>query len=296
MREGLVIRSLVFPIALTAGTHVVTLSLLVLTSPGNEIAIPKGSFDQELLSTLEQKGLKPLESTNVRKEVIDRRVKAGLHGRTVFSLGPLPEATLLESYLRRKSPESWQVNALVEPPRASEIPGAGRLIARLLSAIYALYGVVIGAGMIARDRDDGTLHAEFLLPIPRAAIGASRWLGASIALCASQLPALLLWDALIGIPNLPQTLGHGAAASLASTAIGIAFIGGAGVKAGFSARLAGGLTLNFSLYVLGRMIPGLAPFLPVASLGSSEAPWGPLAAALLMAGAAILLFQRVNGR
>ncbi len=296
LREGLVIRSLIFPVALTTGTEVVTLGVVAITVPDDQVAVPTSWTDDALGQLLATHQITLEPTSDPAGAVFNKEAKAGFDGSKVYTLGLPPELLLVESYLRSKHPESWQIEPVLREHRPQDLPGAGRLISRLVSAIYALYGVVIGAGMIARDRDDGTLAAEFLLPVPRFAIAASRWIAASLVLCGCQIPALFLLDALISVPDLYAQMGHGAAASLTSCAIGLAAIGSSGAKSGFSARLAGALSADFALYLAGRLIPGLAPILPVASLGQASEPWLPLILAALFALGSIFQFQRVNGR
>src|SRR5690606_3153972 len=118
---------------------------------------------------------------------------------------------------------------------------SGLVMVRLLAALFAMYGVVFGAGLVARDRDEGTLEAELALAVPRWVHGAARWIAASALLATFFGLAVQILAAFVGLPDTAATMRHGTAATSAAAAIGIAAVGRGGLRTGFSSTLAAGM-------------------------------------------------------
>jgi hypothetical protein len=292
LREGLVLRSLVFPLGITTGTLMATLMVATWLRAPAVIAVKEGWDDPILEAAAVDHGLRLVHAEDPASWVRARRAIAGTDGRTVWALGPGREAAIVESALRNDR-GAFALHPVLTLPGREVGATFGLVISRLVSAIFALYGVVMGAGMVARDRDDGTLAAELALPVPRWIHGATRFSAATLVIGGFVVPSILVWDALLGMARIDDMLRHAIAACAASTALGLVVMARSG-RSGFGGRLAGGLSAAFGLYALGRMAPAIAPYVPIASLGSEGSGWVPLVLSLLSGAAAAAAFGRVE--
>lgn len=294
LREGLVLRSLVFPLALTAGTLVATLVVVSATAVPPVVAVPPGWSDPAIEQRLAGYGFRTEPFADPMAAVLDRDARAATDGRTLWASGWTTDGIVVEAALRERHGSRFVLEPVVGLPRAADLSWAGALLARLMGAVFALYGVVLGAGMVARDRDDGTLAAEFVLPLPRWLHGASRFVAASTVLAAFVTASLLVFDALIGVPAVAAAARHSVAACTTAVAVGLVSVGRSGLRGGFAGRLAAGLATSFGLYALGVASPALAPWVPIASLGEVRGGWWPLVVSALIGAGAVVWFERSN--
>jgi ABC-type transport system involved in multi-copper enzyme maturation permease subunit len=160
----------------------------------------------------------------------------------------------------------------------------------MLMLLFALYGVVFGVAMIARDRDDGTLEAELSLPMARWVPGAARWTSSTAVLAIFLGYCVALFDALVGVPDAGALIRHGIAASGGAVCLGIAVVGRAGIRRGFSGPFAIGLTIATALLGMGIGLPRVGQWLPLASVLAGGDGWAPLTLSLLSGVVASALF------
>ena len=109
-----------------------------------------------------------------------------------------------------------------------------------MGVLFVLYAMVFAMGSVARDHDESILDVERSLPIAAWMSGLARWNATVLVLAASWALTVLLMvvmlDALAPLEHFLRGLGAIAAAA----AIGLALIGGGGLRRGFSAAFAGG--------------------------------------------------------
>jgi hypothetical protein len=165
-------------------------------------------------------------------------------------------------------------------PDTADAAPQGALFSKLVAILFTLYGVVFGLGMVARDRDDGTLEAELALPLPHWVAGATRWLSATLVLSLFYAYSVILFDAIIGVADRGAMIRHGMAATGGATALGLVAVGKAGIKQGFSGPLAGGLTATMAVMGIGLAQPDIGSYLPLASLFAGGSGWIPVGVSL----------------
>ena len=293
LRENMARRALGFPVVLTIATLLGTLAVVSLGRGVPAVAmtaIPDATVQAEL----EAAGLRVVQVDDARQAIAEGDAIFGVDGTDLYASGGR-DALIAEGVLRREAGAAWRP---VPPP----LPGRdtassqGALIATLLLAIYALYGVVFGAGMVARDRDDGTMEVELTLAVPKVVHGATRFLAASAVISLWVAMAVLFVASLLGLPDVGATLRHGVAAAGASVALGLASVGRAGLQAGFAASLAAGLSATTALLGLGYALPSVGAWLPLASLAAGGTGWMPLVGTVVLAVFAVGLFTWRSAR
>jgi hypothetical protein len=294
LRETQVIRAMMFPLILTMGTLVALIGGIAFIRTPPVIAVPTGFHDDELARVLAAQHLALHEVADPREATLLGNARAGTDGHTVFTRGPTPESLLIESVLRARHPEAWQLQPLMALPDANSKPDQVLAVAWVLAGVFALNAVVLGAAIVARDRDEGTLSVEMALPLPRWVHGATRWTASTVVLAAFVAASLASVDAMFGLPAPGATLRNAIAGCAAATAIGLGTVGRAGMKTGFASALSAGLAFAFGLFALGRIVPSIAPLLPLASIPTNGEGWVPLALSLVFGAAAIAWFGRVD--
>jgi hypothetical protein len=287
-REGLILRSLTFPTGLTVGTLVLTIGIVAWIRWDPLIAITPEV--EHLQPALMENGLRTTVVEDPKAEVEAERAWAGTDGEEIWLSGRGPKALILESVVREDVGADWRPDADVPKPPLRVAIAMGRRVVMLLGVLFALYGVVFGAGMIARDRDAGILEIELSLPLPRWVVGASRLLAGTLSLSAFLALGILMVDAVIGVPDAWATIRHGIACSAGSTCIGLLVIGRAGLKAGFTGPLTSGMSLATALIAVGLTAPDFAKWLPLASFASSASGWEALVGAAVLSVLTLVVF------
>ncbi len=280
-REGLVVRSLTFPTGLTVGTLVLTIGIVALFRWSPLISLSPDLA--ELAPLLEENGMHTMVTADPRGEVEAGRAWAGSDGHHLWTAGGGPQMVILEAVLREHAGADWRPDADVPPPPATASQAMGGRILILLGALFALYGVVFGAGMVARDRDNGTLEIELALPVPRWVHGAARLATGTLALSAFLALGILMVDAVMGVANAGALIRHGIACAGGATGIGLLAIGRGGLTTGFTGPLATGMSLATGLFAFGLAAPGVARWIPLASFSTSSSGWEALAGTALFA-------------
>lgn len=282
LREGLLLRSLAFP-ALVVVTVLLATALVVGGTTG----------PVEVGVTGEVPAL-PFPTVSVvdpAAAVEAGEVPLATDGRTLWRVRGSTEALQVEAALREHRGAGWVPDPLLSRPTPTDTAPLAAWMARAIGMIYALYGVVVGTGLVVRDRDDGSLAAERTLPVPGWWHAVSRWLGGTVVLALGWSASLALLGAVMTVPHALTMWAHGLAAASACTALGL--LGSLQSQRAFSSTLAGGLTAAFVLFGLGAAVPGLP--LPVASLaGGGSAPLALVGTAVL-AGLLALRARRTWG-
>ena len=216
LREGFVLRSLVWPAGLAAGTLLMTLMVFAVVKESQFIAVP-ADLDPDLIERFQQEGWSPKISSDLEATMVARESWAATDG-TVMWRNWRPESLRLESILRQRKGAPWRPEMQVKMPTAAEAAPQGAVFTKLVAILFTLYGVVFGLGMVARDRDDGSLEAELALPLPHWVAGATRWLAATLVLSLFFGFSVVLFDAIIGVYESGALIRNGIAATGGATA------------------------------------------------------------------------------
>lgn len=287
LRESMVRRALGFPVILVGLTLALTL-LVVGVFRGPSVVAHSDPLPLAQQAALAEAGFAIRQVDDPKAEIAAGRAVLGLTSERWWSAGSR-WSIQAESVLRRAEGAPWWPTP-PPLPTATESAAQGSVMASLILAIYSLYGVVFGAGMVARDRDQGTLEAELSLPIPSWLHGLSRWLAASLILGLWMVLGVAFVTALVGTPE-PWSLARiGTAGALGSVAIGLGAVGRSGLQTGFAATLASGLSAATGLFGIGYALPAIGAWLPLASILTGGEGWGALLTSALMGVAAVGLF------
>ena len=287
-REGLVVRALLWPGLLASGALVGSAAAVAWLSSAPEIGVP---LDQpEVTARLEHAGFTviPVEdpAAALASGALDR---AAWPTETGWALAAGPATTLAlraEGAIRDGSSAPWTVVVPAPPARPPDAGLAAGAMAGLLGVLFALYGVVLGAGALVRDRDAGVWESDLSLPLPFYAHAAARMLAASAVMGAALGSTLLLLHGLVGLPDVGAWAWHGFFASAAGAVLGTGALGARGE--GFSGPLSRALTASLGLAGLGLIRPEIGAWLPISSLlamwrGASGPASGAVMAALTVA-------------
>lgn len=283
LREGLVVRSLIWPSTLASGVLLLTLAVVALVRTSGVVAVA-GDAPAAVRDAVVAEGwvvVTAADAAEVAARVRDGDAWAGTDGSSLWLRGDSADALVLEARLRALRGSAWTPSAVRQVQGAATTTVAGARIVKLLLPLFALYGVVFGLGMVARDRDDGTLDAELSLPIARWVPGAARWLAGTAVLTAFVAYSVAVFDAILGVAEPGALVRHGFAATGSAVALGIGATGQAGMRQGFSGPLAFSLTAAAGLMALGAGSPVVGQFLPLGSIGGGGSGWVPAALTLV---------------
>jgi hypothetical protein len=292
LREPQVVRSLFWPIALVPLTLMFTVFGFVWIEGDWPVAL-EDTVEVGLEEALVDRGFTVVRVPDAREAVASGAYRSGTDGNTVYAGAIRGRVLQVERVLRERAGADW-MSARPAPPRADESQG-GRVMG-VIGVLFVLFGVVFGAGMVARDRDDGTLEAQLAIGVRRWVHGTARWLAGSLVLMGHYLLAIAVLHAILGVEDPARVMRNGLAACAGSVAIGLFVVGRAGLKSGFSGPLASGLSIATGLAASGAVLPAVGKLLPVGSLLTASPGWLPLAGSLGLGGLAILLFTFRSAR
>jgi hypothetical protein len=269
LREGLVLRSLVWPGLLAAFTLTATFAVVAMARTEPVVAVAADT-PPAVLAALGEADLALLPHPDPRAAVVAGDAPVGTDGRTLWTAAGSPHALRAEVAVREAIGAPWSparpARGVSEPPPPpAELPKLPPdAAARVLALLFMLYGLVFGLGGVARDRDGGILDAELSLPVPRWTTGLARWLGSTIVLAVFLTLSVALFAAVMPIGSPWPAIVHGIAAVEVAVAVGMAVVGHAGLKQGFSGPFGVGMTVMTATASLGLRYD--VPWLPVASL------------------------------
>ena len=293
LREGMVVRSLVFPVMLTAGAMLATVAVVTVTRSPPIVVIDSAMDLPDLVRDVEVQGWQVQRSPNPREAVESGQVWAGLDEDGLWIYGFRRETLALEGLIRTHRGALWRPGTEMTIVRPDAPSGeSARDLVVFLGALYAFYGLIFGAGMVARDRDQGILEVEHTLGVATWTHGAARWLAGSLTSGGFMVFVIALFHSFLGLAQPTNMALHGVAATTAATAIGMIVIGRSGIERGFAASLSAGLVVVGSLLSLGVSDGPGSTWLPIASLTSREAAGAPLLMALVFGAVAVSLFSR----
>jgi hypothetical protein len=294
VREGLLVRALVWPGLLSAVSLVGTALVVGVLRGAPTVAVA----DPTLAPRLERAGfevrlvddpLAEFESGGVGKALVPSERGLRLVTRTLD-----PELRELESIARDAIGARWRLT--VPPPAPpADLRASTRMVAALVAILFTLYGVVLGAAVLYRDRQEGVIEAELALPLPAWVHAFARLLATCLGLVAAYVTTLALLDGLIGIHQLGPWLLQGTAATIAGASLGIGAMA-LGRGDSFSTPLSRALVLSMALFIAGDSGAAFGAWAPIASMGTlltGGAPGAsPLAGAVALASAAVAVFGR----
>ncbi|MCA9491437.1 MAG: hypothetical protein KC621_16005 [Myxococcales bacterium] len=293
LREGLVLRSMLFPGLVTAVTLALTLGVLAYNAPGRTVLVTPDT-PHDLVERMQARDLRVVVDANAEAKVKAGDATFGTDGEALWVYGPAPSALEVEAMIRADRGASWSPVVPGKPaPRDPNESLEPDLVCRVVGLLFSLYGLVFGLGGVARDRDAGILEAELALPVPRFVGGLARWLASSLILAGFFALTVVLVGALLPLRDPWSVLSHGWAASWGAVAIGIGVVGTSGLRQGFSGPFALGMTLATALGGTGAAL-GLH-FLPMGSLLSREPGWTSLAVSVLFGVVASAAYGRRAG-
>ena len=296
LREGMLVRALVWPGALLALALIGSALTVALLTRHPSIAVD----DPALVAPLEQAGFEVWQVPDPARSLGDGAVRRATWregDHRVLSLAMAGRDGLrAEAILRDAMGAGWRLDVPPPPGRNADLDGQSGRLAALVAVLYALYGVVLGAGALVRDREQGVLEVELALPIPQWVHGLARQVAPSLALGLGLLGTLWLVAALLGLPETGKWWREGACAATVTVSLGTLLaagwrgplLGRGGAADGLTAPLSRGLTGATSLLALGWAAPGIGRHLPVSSLaalaqGAAPALAPPLLSVLLVA-------------
>jgi len=293
-REGLVLRSLVFPTVLVVGTLLATIGIAAWVRWEPTVALAPEIAD--IAPALREHGLRPVVVDDPEAAVKDQTAWAGVWDRKVLLTGSGPKALMLESIVRQRAGAAWRPDVDVPKPPIGVALAMGHRVVVLLAALFSLYGVVFGIGMVARDRDAGTLEIDLSLPVPRWVHGATRLITGTLALSLFLSLGIFMVEAVIGVSNGWALVRHGVATAAGATSIGLLSVGRGGLENGFTGPLTLGMTLATGLLGLGFGQAPFAAWVPLASIATSASGWEALAGAAVLAVPTVWIFTIRSAR
>ena len=299
LREGLVVRALAWPGLLTA------LSMFV--SAAGTIAWRNSPIiyvsDTSMNATLEAAKFVPVVHPDPRAVLVEGRGERSVWkegDRYVFGAtwgGTL--TTKAEAALRDALGERWRITM---PPPAKrrrdsvEMRGLTGALAGIVGLLFTLYGVVIGAGSLYRDRSSGVMESDLALAIPRWTHAVARLAALSTVLAPALVVSLWIVDALLPISSLAVWTFADLFATLAGGALGFHLMARASSGKGFSGPLSQAITGSMALISVGYMRPDIGQHLPLLSLGSmfarQEPSWAVIPVSLLLSALVAANFHR----
>jgi hypothetical protein len=259
--------------------------------PPGRLALTQTAAKPELIAEAESRGFDVVIVDDPRTMVEAGQALCGTDGSVIWSYKAGNDANRLDGMVRRHFNAGWYMVTGDRSVQRANGSRSARNLVRVIASLFAFYGVVFGAGSVARDRDEGTLDAELATAVPMWVHPAARWLAGSAVLSTFFLFAVLLFDGLIGTEGASALALHGVASCMASVALGLIVVGRASIETGFIGPLSIGLVVIVSLMSYGLAVSGPEQMIPVASIYSLGASGvGSVIVATLFGAAATAIF------
>lgn len=271
LREGLVVRALAWPGILTALSLFVSAAVTIAWRQNSVIYVTEAA----LVAPLEAAEFLVVVDPGAKAALDDGRAeraawREGDHLVLGATWGGVM-TTKAEAALREAVGDRWRIE---EPPpfrnsrNSRELRSITGSVAGIVGMLFTLYGVVIAAGSLYRDRSSGVLESDLALPVERWLHAAARLVALSAVLGPALVVSLGIVDALLPIYDLPAWVFADLLATLAGGALGVALMARANATRGFSGPLSQAITASMALISVGYMQPQFGRFLPLTSLGS----------------------------
>lgn len=297
LREGLVVRALAWPGLLASLALVGTAGAYAVWGTTPTIAIGT----EELRAPLQERGFRVAlvehPEALLREGSISRAIWKEEERWVLGRSWSNRTTTMAEAALRDFAGDRWRVEVPPLEARPGDIDREASLMAGVIGLLFTLYGVVMGAGALYRDRTTGALESELALPVPSWMHAAARLLALLAVLGPGLVISLMIVTALLAINNVELWILTGTSAALTGGTLGFALMARAAANHGFSGPLSRALTATMAAIALGWWQPSLGCWLPLVSLGSFLAGTAPsLAIAPLALAAAVLATFDFNRR
>lgn len=272
LREGLVVRALAWPGLLTALSMFLSASLTIAWRNNPIIYVS----DPVLAEPLRKADFQVVMHDDPESTLKDGRAERAVWregDRVVLGVtwgGALSYKA--ESVLRNELGERWRLEVPAPRKRSRdsvELRPVTGLLAGIVALLFTLYGVVIGAGSLYRDRSSGVLESDLALAVPRWVHAAARIVALAAVLGPALVVSLFIVDSLLPVHKLYHWMFTGFFAAVFGGAIGVVLMARATQGRGFSAPLSQALTASMLLISLGFWKPGIGRHLPLVSLGAS---------------------------
>lgn len=294
VREGFVVRALAWPGLLAAGSMVGTALIVgLMGSPVDEVASlamraeDAALVQEQIAAAGVELRLDPEPEQAAAQGRAGRAAwrEPGVHGEATRWILAAPSAgpttVQIEAVLRDQAGAVWRIEVPAETPRSAVVAGQSGRMGLIISVLFSLYGVVMGAGLAWRDRSEGVVEAALTLPVPPWTQAAGRVVGLAVVLGLGQLATLLLMHGIMAMDRPIAIAGNGLVSTVVACALGLSAVASPGASdRGFAAPLSRALGLVTALMGLGAGVPELGAWLPVASLGALAVGESPLAAPL----------------
>ncbi|MCK6516586.1 hypothetical protein L6R46_16220 [Myxococcota bacterium] len=296
LREGLVLRALIWPALIIALTLLVSATFVAGLYASKSAAVPDEAFAEVLVAKgLDARVYADPEAAFVAGEV-DRAAFEGPEGWVILARFDGAYTMAMESELRARLGAAWRPMLIPRAGRNAALGPTTRLLVGLLAVLFVLYGVVFGAGGLSRDQQDGSLDAERALPVPSWIHAASRMGAAGLALSVAFAASVWLIHTILGVSAPWAWSVVGGLSGLGGAAMGLGLMARAGRAESLSGPLSRGLVAVTGLMALGYSAPALGRHLPIASVGAlvrGDLPGvGAVFTTLLVCGLAAWMFDR----
>ncbi|MCK6523708.1 hypothetical protein L6R49_20040 [Myxococcota bacterium] len=268
LREGLVLRALIWPALIIALTLLCSATFVAGLYASKSAAVPDAALAEVLVAKgLDARVYADPEAAFVSGEV-DRAAFEGPEGWVLLARFDGAYTTMMESELRGRLDAAWRPMLVPRAGRSAALGPTTRLLIGLLAVLFVLYGVVFGAGGLSRDQQDGSLDAERALPVPVWVHAASRLGAAGVALSVAFAASVGLIHAILGVTTPIAWCVAGGLSGLGGAALGLGLMARAGRAESLSGPLSRGLVAVTGLMALGYSAPDVGRHLPVATVGA----------------------------
>jgi hypothetical protein len=265
LREPRVVRSLVWPSFLGPVTFSLTLLFMAFQRAPDRTVAVTDDLSPSLVQRLDAAGWQLVRVDDAEQAVGRGLTALATDGRTVYTAA-MPDSTLaLENEVRTELGAAWRMEPYRPLPPHRAVRRVGSHGLRPLAFLFALYAMVFSMGSVARDHDERILDVERSLPAPDWVPGLARWNATVLVLGATWAFTVGLMVAMVDAADPIDHLLRGLGAIAASSSVGLALIGGGGIRSGFSAAFASGSFVVGGLIALGWSLPP-GRWLPLASI------------------------------
>ena len=293
LREPRVVRSLAWPVFLSpvvmGGTLIV---VALLNEPLRVVGVPQAGVDDGVAQALTDAGWTLVPTVDPEEAVRSGEIDLAIDGDRLWSQTNPRQTLELESVLRRQRGAAWRLDPIVALPSPADLRRSSDALLLTITLLFVLYGLAFGLGALAKDRDEQVLDIELTLPIRAWMPAAARWGAATLSLGAAVVLTVGLLQVFLPSNQPLDAAGRAIGGVAAAAAIGIAIVGGAGLKQGFSGPFAFGSFLVAGAFLAGPSAPAITRYVPIASILTDGPGWVSLLGGFVSGPIAALIFER----